>query len=45
MADESRQDGMKINAARAQQLVENISNVTARVNAVAGEYPVRVTVW
>lgn len=41
MADGSQQESMKIITERAQQLVENISSVAARVKATAGERPVR----
>ncbi|KAH0542178.1 hypothetical protein FGG08_003399 [Glutinoglossum americanum] len=42
MADGSQQDGMKINTARAKELVENISSVALQVIAAAGERPIRL---
>ncbi|KAI9867058.1 MAG: hypothetical protein M1813_000456 [Trichoglossum hirsutum] len=42
MADDSQQESMKIITERAQQLVENISSVAARVKATAGERPIRL---
>ncbi|KAI9764700.1 MAG: hypothetical protein M1840_008092 [Geoglossum simile] len=42
MADESRHDDMKVNPLRAQQLVESISDVAARVQAAASESPIRL---